>query len=150
MSREEKKNLFILYLLYTIQGLPIGLFASTFIIYLTEKGASFKELGEMSIITYPFAFKIFMAPILDVYFSKKIGKRKTYIVPIQYIMSISYIIMSFHIDYYIENKNVFIITILGFFMNFLAAIQDVAVDGWSLTMLREENLGLSFTCNMIG
>jgi len=35
-------------------------------------------------------------------------------------------------------------------MIFLSATQDVAVDGWSLTMLREENLGLTFTCNMVG
>jgi PAT family acetyl-CoA transporter-like MFS transporter 1 len=35
-------------------------------------------------------------------------------------------------------------------MVFLAASQDVAVDGWSLTMLREENLGLAFTANMLG
>ena len=103
LNREEKKNLLILYILYTIKGLQIGLFASTFIIYLTEKGASFKDLSEMSIMTYPFAFKIFTAPILDIYFSRRMGKRKTYIVPIQYLMSITYIIMSFYIEDYIQN-----------------------------------------------
>lgn len=35
-------------------------------------------------------------------------------------------------------------------MIFLSATQDVAVDGWSLAMLREENLGLTFTCNLVG
>ena len=33
---------------------------------------------------------------------------------------------------------------------FLAATQDIAVDGWAITMLRPENVGYASTCNAIG
>ena len=32
----------------------------------------------------------------------------------------------------------------------LAATQDIAVDGWAITMLRPENVGYASTCNAIG
>lgn len=37
-----------------------------------------------------------------------------------------------------------------FFLNFLAATQDIAVDGWALTMLKPENVGFASTCNSVG
>ena len=33
---------------------------------------------------------------------------------------------------------------------FLAATQDIAVDGWAITMLRPENVGYASTCNAVG
>jgi PAT family acetyl-CoA transporter-like MFS transporter 1 len=40
----------------------------------------------------------------------------------------------------------------GFFLAlyFLMATQDIAVDGWALTMLSRENVGYASTCNSIG
>ena len=37
-----------------------------------------------------------------------------------------------------------------FFLNFLAATQDIAVDGWALTMLKRQNVGYASTCNSVG
>ena len=42
------------------------------------------------------------------------------------------------------------LTLLYFIMNFLAATQDVAVDGWALTMLKPSNVGYAATCNSVG
>ena len=36
------------------------------------------------------------------------------------------------------------------FLYFLMATQDIAVDGWALTMLSSENVGQASTCNSIG
>jgi len=35
-------------------------------------------------------------------------------------------------------------------LNFLAATQDIAVDGWALTMLKRRNVGYASTCNSVG
>lgn len=43
-----------------------------------------------------------------------------------------------------------ILTALFFALNFLAATQDIAVDGWALTMLSKENRGYASTCNTVG
>ena len=42
------------------------------------------------------------------------------------------------------------LTGLFFSLNFLAATQDIAVDGWALTMLSKENRGYASTCNTVG
>ncbi|CAD7003747.1 unnamed protein product [Ceratitis capitata] len=39
---------------------------------------------------------------------------------------------------------------LFFLLNFLAATQDIAVDGWALTMLKRCNVGYASTCNSVG
>lgn len=43
----------------------MGFFKSSITLILTEKGASFTELSKLSLIAYPYAFKIFFAPIQD-------------------------------------------------------------------------------------
>ena len=42
------------------------------------------------------------------------------------------------------------ITASFFILNFCAATQDIAVDGWALTMLSKKNVGLASTCNSVG
>ena len=42
------------------------------------------------------------------------------------------------------------LTAIFFVLYVLAATQDIAVDGWSLTMLRPENVGYAATCNLVG
>ena len=42
------------------------------------------------------------------------------------------------------------LTAVFFVFNFLAATQDVAVDGWALTMLKPSNVGYAATCNSVG
>ena len=42
------------------------------------------------------------------------------------------------------------LTAMFFIFNFLAATQDVAVDGWALTMLKPRNVGYAATCNSVG
>ena len=39
------------------------------------------------------------------------------------------------------------LTIMFTLLYFLAATQDIAVDGWALTMLKPINVGLAATCN---
>lgn len=43
-----------------------------------------------------------------------------------------------------------ILTTIFFSLNFLAATQDIAVDGWALTMLKRCNVGHASTCNSVG
>uniref|UniRef100_A0A2S2P8P5 Acetyl-coenzyme A transporter 1 n=1 Tax=Schizaphis graminum TaxID=13262 RepID=A0A2S2P8P5_SCHGA len=42
------------------------------------------------------------------------------------------------------------LTCAFFILNVLAATNDIAVDGWTLTLLRKENLGYASTCNTSG
>lgn len=46
--------------------------------------------------------------------------------------------------------NIGVLTLLFYFLNFLAATQDIALDGWALTMLKKCNVGHASTCNSVG
>lgn len=46
--------------------------------------------------------------------------------------------------------NVYELTALFFSLCFLAATQDIATDGWALTMLSTKNVGYASTCNSVG
>jgi len=49
-----------------------------------------------------------------------------------------------------STPNVFTLTTIFFCLNFFTATQDIAVDGWALTMLSKANVGWASTCNTIG
>ncbi len=47
-------------------------------------------------------------------------------------------------------KGILKLTGIFFMFTFLAATQDIAVDGWALTMLSKENVSWGSTCNSVG
>jgi hypothetical protein len=57
---------------------------------------------------------------------------------------------NFSVEDLIEKGDVMKLTAAFFFLNFFAATQDIAVDGWALTMLSKENCSLASTCNSVG
>lgn len=50
----------------------------------------------------------------------------------------------------LSTPNVYLLTIIFGTINFLCATQDIAVDGWALTMLSKENVVYASTCNTVG
>lgn len=91
---------------------------------------------------------------MDTLFSSRIGRRKTWLIPTQYLIGFFMLLLSQYVDKWLGSKNVApnieILTILFFSLNFLAATQDIAVDGWALTMLKKANVGHASTCNSVG
>lgn len=77
------------------------------------------------------------APIVDALYWSKIGRRKTWLVPAQYLLGIAMLLMSVKVDSWLGEEPDMVPLTVGFFgLNFLAATQDIAVDGWALTMLK--------------
>lgn len=103
---------------------------------------------------WPFSIKLLWAPIVDTLFSSRIGRRKTWLIPTQYLIGAFMLLLSQYVELWLGSKNVApnieVLTILFFSLNFLAATQDIAVDGWALTMLKKENVGHASTCNSVG
>lgn len=51
--------------------------------YLLQAKTSYTQIGVFSLATYPYSFKLFWSPIVDSLYSRRFGRRKTWIVPIQ-------------------------------------------------------------------
>ncbi len=85
--RKDFRNIVFLIFLYFIQGIPNGLGMSIQLI-LTSRKVSYSNLGTFSFIFLPWTLKICWAPIVDSVYFKKIGRRKSWIVPVQLLIGI--------------------------------------------------------------
>ncbi|CAK1580229.1 unnamed protein product [Parnassius mnemosyne] len=149
----DEINIAVLLFLYTLQGIPLGL-AAAIPMLLQNRGITYTQQAEFSFVNWPFSVKLLWAPIVDALFWPKFGRRKTWLVPVQYLIGIVMIIMSSSITEWLGSEeqapSMMILTISFLFLNFLAATQDIAVDGWALTMLKRCNVGHASTCNTVG
>lgn len=147
----EYGNICLLLILYTLQGIPLGL-GRVLPMLLKEQGASFSELGTYSLQSWPFSLKLLWAPLVDVFFIKSIGRRKTWVIPTQLLIGVAMIYSSTVLDslLYAGKPDVLSLMLIFLSMNCLCATQDIAVDGWALTMLRKENASYQGVCNAAG
>ncbi|TIB66898.1 hypothetical protein E3P77_01993 [Wallemia ichthyophaga] len=148
---KDRSAMIILVILYLLQGVPTGL-AFGSIPFLLKAKLSYSQIGFFSLSTYPYSLKLFWSPIVDACFNPKLGRRKSWIVPIQFLVGAMMYWMSFWIQDSLaqEVPDVNLLTFTFFMLIFLAATQDIAVDGWALTLLSNENLSFASTAQTIG
>ena len=151
--RKDKGSIALLLLLYTLQGIPIGLASSVPIILQTKK-IGYRHQAMFSLVAWPFSIKLFWAPVVDSLYNRQFGRRKSWLIPVQYSIGVAMILLSYCVGFLLGDMDrapsVFILTVLFFILHFLVAMQDIAVDGWALTMLSKENVGYASTCNSVG
>lgn len=160
-KQNYKKDLFnicFLMFLYLLQGVPIGLMMSLPYI-LSENKTSYNNQGMFSFASWPYSMKLLWAPIVDSLYSKKFGRRKSWLIPVQYMIGICMLLFSNYVHNVLEtgsasknsiDKDISNLTMIFFLFTFLSATQDVAVDGWGLTILLKENLEWASICNNAG
>lgn len=68
-----------------LQGIPVGL-AFGSIPFLLRSKLSYSQIGIFTLCTYPYSLKLLWSPIVDSIFSPKLGRRKSWIVPIQTVV----------------------------------------------------------------
>ncbi|KAM9813079.1 acetyl-coenzyme A transporter 1 [Syngnathus typhle] len=150
--RTELWNVLLLLFLYVLQGIPLGL-AGSIPLILQSKNVSYRNQAVFSFVFWPFSLKLLWAPLVDALYFTKFGRRKSWLVPTQYLLGLFMLYLSLRVDSLLQSKggpNVVALTTVFFMLAFLAATQDIAVDGWALTMLSRENVGYASTCNSVG
>lgn len=132
----DRQNIALLMFLYVLQGIPLGL-AGAIPYLLTSRKVSYNDQALFSFVYWPFSVKLLWAPIVDSLYVSSFGRRKSWLVPVQYLIGIFMLALSLFISRIMDegNLNIYLLTAIFFLLNFLAATQDIAVDGWALTML---------------
>ena len=150
---KDRWNLALLLLLYCLQGIPLGLAGSVPMVLQARK-IGYRQQALFSFVSWPFSVKLIWAPIVDAVYSRTFGRRKSWLIPVQYTVGVVMVVMSNYIDDLIGDgdfpPNVLLLTVVFFLLFVCAATQDIAVDGWALTMLSRENVGHASTCNSVG
>lgn len=150
--RGELGNILLLLFLYILQGIPLGL-AGSIPLILQSKNVSYTDQAIFSFVFWPFSLKLLWAPLVDSLYIKRFGRRKSWLVPTQYLLGLFMMYLSITVEDLLGGEHgpdMLALTATFFLFEFLAATQDVAVDGWALTMLSRENVGYASTCNSVG
>ena len=121
---------------------------------------SYNANAIFALCSWPFSLKLLWAPIVDAcYLKRRYGRRKSWIVPVQSAAGLLMIFGANFVERQLglgpghtlgESINVKGVTAFFFVLYFLMATQDIAVDGWALTMLSKKNRGRGPICNSIG
>ncbi|QPG75312.1 hypothetical protein FOA43_002664 [Brettanomyces nanus] len=150
----NRPRFLLLVLLYMIQGIPIGLAFGSVPFLLKSAGLSYSQVGIFTLATYPYSLKLLWSPIVDSLFSKKMGRRRSWILPIQALSGVCLLVMGRSIDHLMDSdslaNNLIKLTCWFFLLIFFCATQDIAVDGWALTILSRGALSYASTAQTVG
>jgi len=155
LPRQDRRNFLLLILLYFLQGIPMGL-ASGSVPFLLKEHLSYGQIGVFSLASYPYSLKLLWSPIVDAVWSPKLGRRKSWILPIQVCSGFGMIYLGGRVKEMMitagasDGSGVWSFTWWWFFLVFLCATQDIAVDGWALTLLSPQNLSYASTAQTVG
>ncbi|KAK0729814.1 acetyl-coenzyme A transporter 1-domain-containing protein [Lasiosphaeris hirsuta] len=155
MPEQDQKNFGLLVLLYFLQGVPLGL-ATGSVPFLLKQHMSYGEIGIFSLASYPYSLKLLWSPIVDAVWSPKVGRRKSWILPIQLLSGIGMLWLGSHIEGMMAatgtagGPTIWNFTGWWFFLVLMCATQDIAVDGWALTLLSPGNISYASTAQTVG
>lgn len=107
---------------YYAQGIPLGLTLGA-LPFLLQSQLSYTQMGIFAMSAYPYSFKLFWSPIVDSCYSARLGRRKSWILPVQMLMALLMIGGGGFIQGQLEQGNVATLTVLFFFFVLLAATQ---------------------------
>ena len=155
LPRQDRRNFLLLVLLYFLQGIPMGL-AGGSVPFLLKSHLSYGQIGIFTLASYPYSLKLLWSPIVDAVWSTRLGRRKSWILPIQFCSGFGMLYMGSRAEQMMKDagvgdgSGVWAFTMWWFFLVFLCATQDIAVDGWALTLLSPPNLSYASTAQTVG
>ncbi|KAF9103606.1 hypothetical protein BGX27_010500 [Mortierella sp. AM989] len=136
---------------FALLGVPVGL-AFGSIPFLLKAKMSYSQIGVFSLAHYPYSMKFLWSPIVDAVYSKDLGRRKSWIVPIQLLTGFMFLWLGINIDDWMSQEHISVgtLTAVFFVLIFFSATQDIAVDGWALTLLSKDNVSYASTAQTVG
>ncbi|XP_057688030.1 major facilitator superfamily domain-containing protein 3 isoform X2 [Corythoichthys intestinalis] len=135
-------KLVFLGLLYFVQGIPYGLQSSLLPVYLRGAGHSLTRIGFTKILYFPWVLKVLWAPLVD-----RIGTKRRWLVATVSGLALTCLTSSA----LAPEMHIWAVAGTLLAMNTLASVQDIAVDGAAVGLLKGRGeLGLGNTAQVVG
>lgn len=145
------RKLFILSVLYFVQGMPFGFQVTALPVYLRSEGVSLAGIGLASALALPWVLKVFWGPPVDRYGSRRLGRRRSWILPLQAALAVSCVAAAYvPAGGVLPGGGVRLLLLAVLFMNLFAATMDVAVDGLAVDLLEPQELGYGNIAQVVG
>jgi MFS transporter, PAT family, beta-lactamase induction signal transducer AmpG len=146
VNRQEPSRKFaLLFALYFVEGLPYG-FQGTLPAYLREQGVSLTGIGFVGALSLPWMLKPLWAPLVDRFSLPRIGRRKSWILPMQAALALTCLFAAVSPP----SESLFVLLALVLLMNLFAATQDIAIDALAIDLLEPHELGRGNALQVVG
>jgi PAT family beta-lactamase induction signal transducer AmpG len=139
LAASRRIRLFAFTSFYVAQGLPIGLITVAMPAWLASSGVAAGDVASfVAITTLPWGFKLFAGPMMDRFRFPALGGRRPWVMLAQsgLLLSIGCLAVVGGTP-----EDLVFLTWSCFVINSFAAVQDVAVDGMAIDVLREDERG---------
>ncbi|MEP7028842.1 MAG: MFS transporter [Candidatus Eisenbacteria bacterium] len=128
------------FLLYVTEGIPLGFTATAVATQMRRQGLGPAEIGVFVGSLYlPWAFKWIAGPIVDTIWSRKFGRRRTWIVSMQVLMILT-LLIAIPVNF---TTQLSLFTALILIHNAFGATQDVAIDALAVGVLQPDERGVA-------
>ncbi|OYU43875.1 MAG: hypothetical protein CFE44_15970, partial [Burkholderiales bacterium PBB4] len=140
MLATKNGRLTAFFLLYVTEGIPLGFAATAVATRLRRLDVGPAEIGVFVGSFYlPWAFKWAFGPLVDVFASDRLGRRRGWILITQVLMALT-LLSTVMLDL---PQQLGVFTMILLVHNTIAAIQDVAIDALACSTLQEDERGLA-------
>ncbi len=146
IQKASALSLSVVVVLYLAHALPLYFYNVALPAILRHQGVDLRWIGMLSLLYIPWAFKFFWAPLIDRFYFKKLGKRKTWLLFTQIALVLGVVALALtQFDY---GLGVFVI--VGLWISTFAATQDIAIDGYTVETFSESEYRLGSMAQSIG
>ncbi|KAM6498364.1 Acetyl-coenzyme A transporter 1 [Amanita muscaria] len=152
ISAKDKRGMVLLCVLYLIQGVPLGLALGS-VPFLLKEHLSYSQLATFALSSYPYSLKLLWSPIVDSVYFVSVGRRKSWIIPMQLIVGTLMLYISLNVQRLMDDPSHHVAELTTVFTSlvFFSATQGEAQHlGWALTLLSQDCLSYASTCQTIG
>lgn len=140
------RDMLIIFVLGFASGLPLLLTGATLKQWLAQDKIDIKTIGFFSWVGLAYSFKYLWAPLLDRYFSEKVGRRKTWMLFSQIGLVIGIVMMAAQVP----SMDLTALAAWAVFVAFMSATQDIAIDAYRREFLTNEQMGLGSSMGVYG
>jgi len=133
-TRNTGMKLGLLGTAYMCQAVPVGFCWVGLPLILRQEGAGLQMIGWLALLYAPWALKFLWSPWVDRYHLPCLGRRRTWIFPLQWLATVSLAALAA----FSPTRTPAAGFLLLFFTNLVYATNDIAVDGYATDILTPE------------
>lgn len=146
-AAEGRKLLMMIGCLYLVQGLPVGLAFQAYPVLLRNGGASLDLISLVPLASLPWVFKFFWASMVENHWTRRLGRRRSWILPMQTLLALSLAGMAL-LPFAAGNAPGLLVLVA--MASLVSATQDIATDGLATERLHGTGLAHINTFQVAG
>jgi PAT family beta-lactamase induction signal transducer AmpG len=132
LPEASRSKLSIVGLLYFIEGSPVSVLWEVLPVYLRVHGTSLRAIGGLRLLELPFSMKFLWSPLVQ-----RFGDRRTWVTG---AMLVAALVVAL-IPTVEPTRGLTVLFVLVLMLTFAAATQDMAIDAYTVALIRREEQG---------